>query len=82
MECKKNHLKNSPNDGTFGTLGQRYRQNLCRRNVSVVTSKNAVRFDSKRDDWCWLENFADMYDRVYDKWVESGAAKKLDHAVW
>jgi hypothetical protein len=82
MELKKNHLKNGPQDDTFGTLGQRYWQNFCRRNADVITSKNAVRFDSKRDDWCRLENFADMYDVVFEKLVQSGVAEKLDHFGW
>jgi hypothetical protein len=50
MEWKKNRLKNGPNDDTLGTLGQCYWQNFCRRNASIITSKKAVRFDSKRDD--------------------------------
>jgi hypothetical protein len=57
LNWKKNNLKNGPNDDAFGTLGQRYSQNVCRRNADVITSKKAVRFDSKRDDWCRLEHF-------------------------
>jgi hypothetical protein len=81
MEWKKNHLKNGPQDDTFGKLGQRYWQKNCRRNANVITSKKAVRFNSKRDDWCRLENFADMYDGVYEKMVRSGVEEKLDHVV-
>jgi hypothetical protein len=29
-----------------------------------------------------LEKFADMYDGVYEKLVQSGVAEKLDHVVW
>jgi hypothetical protein len=50
-------------------------------NADIITSKKAVRFEIKRDDWCRLENFADMYDRVYNKLVQSGMAEKLDHFV-
>jgi hypothetical protein len=82
MEWKKNDLKNMPNDDTFGTLGHRYRQNCCRRNADVITLKKYVQFNSKRDDLCRLNNFADKYDGVYNKLVESGAAEKLGHAVW
>jgi hypothetical protein len=82
MEWNKNHLKNGPQYDTFRTLCQRYWQFFCRRNADVITSKKAVRFDSKRDDWCRLENVADMYDGVYDKLVQSGVAEKLDHVVW
>jgi hypothetical protein len=34
--------------------------------------KKAVRFDSKRDDWCRLENFEDFYNIVYEKLVDAG----------
>jgi hypothetical protein len=71
-ERKKNNLKNGPNDESFGTIGQRYWQNFCRRNADVVTSKKAVRLDSKREDWCRLDFFADMYNGVLTKMVESG----------
>jgi hypothetical protein len=57
MEWKKTHLKNGPQDDTFGTLGQRYWQNFCRTNADIITLKKAVRFDSKRDDWCRLKKF-------------------------
>jgi hypothetical protein len=60
MEYKKNNLKNGPHNDTFRTLGQRNWQHFCRRNAS----KKAVRFDSKRDDWCRLETFYNMYDGV------------------
>jgi hypothetical protein len=80
MEWKKN-LKNGPNDNSFGTLGQRYWQKICRRNADVIASKKAVRFDSKRDDWCRLENFADIYDGVYNKLVESGLIEVLEHEM-
>jgi hypothetical protein len=83
MEWRNHHFKNGPNGDMFGTLGQRYWQNFCRWNADVITSKKAVRLDSKRDEWCRLENFIDMYDRVYyDKLVESGVGEMLDHAMW
>jgi hypothetical protein len=82
IEWKKNNLKNGPQNETFGTLGQRYWKMFCRRNTDVITSKKAVRFGSKRDDWWHLENCGDMYDGVYDKLVQSGVAEKLDHVVW
>jgi hypothetical protein len=41
-----------------------------------------VRFDSKRDDRCWLKNFEDMYDGVYEKVVDAGIAEVLDDEVW
>jgi hypothetical protein len=63
-------------------LDHRYGQHFCRRNADIITSKKAVRFDSKKDDWCCLETFADIDDGVHDKLVQSGVAEKLDHVVW
>jgi hypothetical protein len=48
----------------------------------IISSKKVVRFDSKRDDWCRLENFKDIYDDVYDKLAEAGITEELDAEVW
>jgi hypothetical protein len=66
MNWKKKHLKNSEIDDSFGSLGTRYWQNFCLRNAAVISAKKAVRFDSKRDDWCRVGIFEDMYDDVYE----------------
>jgi hypothetical protein len=52
------------------------------RNLISAKKKNAVRFDSKRDDWCRLDNFEDMYEDVYERLCEAGIAEKLDEALW
>jgi hypothetical protein len=78
MDWKKNHLKNGPNYDTSGTFGQHYWQNFCQRNTDIITWKQVARFNIKRDDWCRLENFADMYDGVYGKlvnWLSQGWEK-------
>jgi hypothetical protein len=41
-----------------------------------------VRFDSKRDDWCRLENFKNMYNSVYEKLANAGIAEVLHDEVW
>jgi hypothetical protein len=82
VNWKKKHLKNSEIDDSFGSLGTRYWQNFCRRNATVISAKEAVIFDSKRDDWCCLDSFEDMYYDVYEKLWEAGIAEKLDEAVW
>jgi hypothetical protein len=74
MEWKNSNLKNGTNDDSFGRLGPRYWQSFCQQNADVITSKKAVIFDSKIDDWCRIDNVADMYDGVYNKFVESGVA--------
>jgi hypothetical protein len=48
-------------DVTFDSLGARYWQNFCRRNENAITAKKALRFDSKRNDWCPWDTFRDMY---------------------
>jgi hypothetical protein len=52
-------------DASFGSLGEKYWHNFCRRNEDVINAKKEVRFDSKRDDWCCWNNFRDMYAGVY-----------------
>jgi hypothetical protein len=53
-----------------------------RRNKDVISCKKAVRFDSKRDDWCHLEKNQDMHDGVYDKLAEAGVVQVLENEVW
>jgi hypothetical protein len=57
MSWKKANLKNGPDDDSFASLGTQYWQNFCRRNRNLISAKKAVIFDSKRDDWCRLDNF-------------------------
>jgi hypothetical protein len=47
MAWKKGDLKNGPDNNSFGSLGTRYWQNFCRRNINLKSAKKAVRFDSK-----------------------------------
>jgi hypothetical protein len=37
--------------------------------------------DVNRHTWCTYENFANMYEGVYDAMVSAGVAEKLDHEV-
>jgi hypothetical protein len=41
-----------------------------------------VRFDSKRDDWCRLENFEHVYNGVYEKLADTGISEVLYDKVW
>jgi hypothetical protein len=72
MEWEKKHLKMGERDTMFGSLDARNWQNFCRRNEYVITAKKAVRFDSKRDDWCRWDNFRDMYGGVYGQLHHKG----------
>jgi hypothetical protein len=67
---------------TFGFLGACYWQNSCRRNHGIISTKKAVCFGSKQDDWCRYDNFSDMYDDVYGRLYEMVIAEKLSEAVW
>ena len=42
-------------------LGTGYWRGFMKRNKHLVTSKNAVKFDSKHADWCTYQNFETMY---------------------
>jgi hypothetical protein len=82
MEWKNKHLTMSERDATFGSLGARYWQNFCRRNEDVITVKKAVRFDSKRDDWCCWDNLCHMYGRVYLQLHHMGIAETWGGKGW
>ena len=81
MSGKKKHLKESEIDEDGPTLGQKYWLNFMKRHPQLK-SKNALRFDSLRDDWCTVSNIAQMYDQVCEAMVRSNVAIKLDDAVW
>jgi hypothetical protein len=81
-EWKKKVLKDEDDDESSGNIvGQKYWRNFLARNP-ILKTKKCVRFDSLREDWCTLENFEAMYEDVYSRMVECGAALKLPDAVW
>jgi hypothetical protein len=61
-------------------LGMKYWQNFKKRHPEIST-KHAVRFDSKRDDWCTLENFEKMYAGIYAAIFRSQVAIQLPEKV-
>ncbi len=61
-EWKKKHLKESEIDEDTGPLlGHKYWLNFMKRHPQLK-SKNALCFDSLRDDWCTVSNVAQMYE--------------------
>jgi len=64
-----------------GALGTGYWRGFMKRNKHLVTSKKAVKFDSKRADWCTYQNFETMYTEVYEEMVKGGIANKLNSSV-
>jgi len=61
-------------------LRKAYWKNFKKRHPELKT-KWAVRFDSKREDWCNYENFKTMYNGVYAAMVQSRVAIKLEDEV-
>jgi hypothetical protein len=82
MTRKKANLKNGNDDDSLISLCTRYWQNFCRRSRNLISARKAVRFDSKRDDWCRLDSFEDIYEYVYERFWEAGIVEKLDESVW
>lgn len=64
------------------TLGIKYWRNFMKRNKHIVSAKKAVKFDTKRDEWCTYHNFKEMYEEVYTLLVSTGLAVKHDLPVW
>ena len=55
---------------------------MKKRNGHQIKSKKAVKFESKRVDWCTYHNFLTMYQEVYEEMVKGGiATKQIDEAV-
>jgi hypothetical protein len=79
-EWKKKHLKEHKINKDGPTLGQKYWLNLMKRHPQLK-SKNALHFDSLRDDWCTAENIGQIYDQIYEAMVHSNVAIKLDDPV-
>ncbi len=71
----------SGDDDNTQRLGQKYWQNFKKRHPEINT-KRAVRFDSKRDDWCTFENFEKMYNGVYSAIDRSNVAIQVPNKVF
>jgi hypothetical protein len=48
----------------------------------LITAKKAVKFDTKRAEWCTYSNLEEMYNEVYSHLVTSGLAVKHVEPVW
>jgi hypothetical protein len=53
-----------------------------KRNKNLIRSKKAVKFDTKRAEWCTYLNMEEMYNEVYASLVGAGLAVKHDEPVW
>jgi hypothetical protein len=68
------------NNANLAYLGTAYWRNFKKRHPELKT-KRAVRFDSKREDWCNFDNFRAMYAGVYAAMVQSRVAIELEEEV-
>ena len=53
-----------------------------RRNGHTIKCKRAVKFESKRAEWCTNANFEEMYNEVYKEMVKGGIATELATEVF
>jgi len=75
-DFKENNLRTVTKE-----LGPGYWRGFMKRNKHLISSKRAVRFDTKRAEWCTYQNLKEMYDEVYTSLVSSGLAVKHDEAL-
>jgi hypothetical protein len=76
VQWKEKHKVHAEDNDNKHKLGMKYWQNFKKRHPEINT-KRAVKFDSKRNDWCTLENFEKMHQWVYAAMVNSNVAIKL-----
>jgi hypothetical protein len=63
-------------------LGPGYWRGFMKQNWHLVRAKKAVKFDTKRSEWCSYANMEEMYNEVYNSLVTAGRAVKHDEPVW
>jgi hypothetical protein len=63
-------------------LGLGYWRGFMKRNGHLIAAKKAVKFDTKRSEWCSYSNMEEMYNEVYSSLVTAGLAVKHDEPVW
>jgi hypothetical protein len=52
------------------------------RNQDILRKGKARTKDINQQEWVTYENFANMYESVYETMVKAGVATKLPEAVW
>jgi hypothetical protein len=62
-------------------LGLGYWNSFMRRNKHIIRSKQCVKFEAKRAEWCTYTYFLVMYEEVCKAMTETGIASKLDTKV-
>ena len=62
-------------------LGNGYYYGFLKRNGHALVSKRGEKFAANRSDWSTYEDFARIYDGVYDEMVAAGVAKRLESVL-
>jgi hypothetical protein len=63
-------------------LGRGYWRGFLKRNKHLIASKKAVKFDTKRAEWCTYLNMQEMYEEVYTALVSAELAVKHETSYW
>jgi hypothetical protein len=63
-------------------LGPGYWRGFMKQNGHLVRAKKAVKFDTKRSEWCSYANMEEMYNKEHNSLVTAGLAVKHDEPVW
>ena len=71
-----------PNNPNLGKLGDGYWYKFCHRNKHRLQSKKGERYSSLRANWSKAVYFEQMYDVIYDGFVEANVATVLDPPVY
>ena len=65
-----------------GKLGQKYWTGFLKQHAIQLTTKQGQHFAANRSDWSKRSYVKQMYDCIYDAYVEAGVAKPLDQPVF
>jgi hypothetical protein len=67
---------------TLGEVKRDWFERFMGRNRHRLVTKRGELFVNSRADWSRIEYIAQMYDVIYDAFVEAGIASKLDEKVY
>lgn len=60
-----------------GKLTKKFWSGFMKRHKDKIDSAKGYRFSANKDAWTTAENIEQMYDMVYNSWVDAGVARKL-----
>ena len=77
VEWKKKQFGKNFREENAGRVGYKWWTNFVKRNKTHLSVGRAVCFDMKRNEWCNLDNFNEMYTCIYKKLVDKGIAEDM-----